>query len=386
MKNNWSTKKLREVANVYGGGTAPTNTPEYYQGDFNWYSPYEIPSENIISLANSQKQISEAAKKFTTIIQPHSVLLSSRATIGNIGITSTASGYSQGIKGLTPVDDQEIDSWFLAYWLKANKQTLINNAGGTTFKEISTSAIKNLDIKVPSKNIQQKIVVRLNAIRKAQELCDTQISKTEEFFAAALFSEINRFHERNDDELDKYCELITDGIHNTPKLANKGIPMLDSKDIEDLVIHSDSATKFISEQTNKILSKRCKPKNGDILLSSRGSIGKLALVGNQNFNIMGNIILIRVNKSKLEEKYLLYYLVINRAKLLGLATGSSQKGLYLNTVRNFKVKIPKIKNQIKIVEKLDAIQEYKKLLLKQKSLLKELFDSVLYKSMNGEMD
>ncbi len=39
-----------------------------------------------------------------------------------------------------------------------------------------------------------------------------------------------------------------------------------------------------------------------------------------------------------------------------------------------------------VVEKLDSIQDYKKILLKQKSLLKELFDSVLHKSMNGETD
>ena len=36
------------------------------------------------------------------------------------------------------------------------------------------------------------------------------------------------------------------------------------------------------------------------------------------------------------------------------------------------------------VEKLSATQEYKKQLLTQKSKLKELFDSVLHKSMKGE--
>ena len=40
---------------------------------------------------------------------------------------------------------------------------------------------------------------------------------------------------------------------------------------------------------------------------------------------------------------------------------------------------------IEIVAKLEAIESYKKLLLEQKELLAELFDSVLHKSMNGEM-
>jgi len=50
------------------------------------------------------------------------------------------------------------------------------------------------------------------------------------------------------------------------------------------------------------------------------------------------------------------------------------------------VKIPTINNQKSLTEGLEAIQEYKKLLFKQKTLLKELFDSVLYKSMKGEID
>lgn len=50
------------------------------------------------------------------------------------------------------------------------------------------------------------------------------------------------------------------------------------------------------------------------------------------------------------------------------------------------VQNPTTTEQKEIVEKLEAVQNYKKLLLKQKSFLKELFDSVLDKSMKGGMD
>jgi len=49
-----------------------------------------------------------------------------------------------------------------------------------------------------------------------------------------------------------------------------------------------------------------------------------------------------------------------------------------------KLIIPPMDEQKKIVAKLSAVQEYKKQLLEQKTKLKELFDSVLSKSMNGE--
>jgi type I restriction enzyme M protein len=82
---------------------------------------------------------------------------------------------------------------------------------------------------------------------------------------------------------------IAGGVHITPPLTKIGVPMLDSTDIRDMFIDDSKPSKFISLETDKELSKRCKPQEGDILISSRGSIGKVAIVKRgQNFNIMGN--------------------------------------------------------------------------------------------------
>ena len=101
---------------------------------------------------------------------------------------------------------------------------------------------------------------------------------------------------------------------------------------------------------------------------------------------MGNIILIRPKLGELNTVYLANYLIVNRENILRLSRATSQSGLYLTDVRNLEVEIPSSKEQQKIVEKLSAVQDYKKLLLKQKSLYKELFDSVLDKCMKGELD
>jgi len=69
-----------------------------------------------------------------------------------------------------------------------------------------------------------------------------------------------------------------------------------------------------------------------------------------------------------------------------MSRGGTQKFVSLGNLRNLEIPIPTKDKQKKIVAKLNIVQGYKKLLFKQKTLLKELFDSVLYKSMNGEMD
>ncbi len=151
---------------------------------------------------------------------------------------------------------------------------------------------------------------------------------------------------------------ITDGPHNSPNYEDSGIPMIDSKNINNAFKIDDTvATKFISKETDFEISKRCKPQKDDVLISSRGSIGKVAIVtSGQNFNIMGNIILIRTAETLLP-KFLLFYLFSQKTFLEKLAHGSSQKGLYLNQIRTLKIPIPPIKIQQQIVNDLETYQK-----------------------------
>lgn len=155
-------------------------------------------------------------------------------------------------------------------------------------------------------------------------------------------------------KLSEICTLITDGTHNSPEYVDAGIPMLDSKHINaDFTIDDSNPTKFISRETDDGLAKRCKPQKGDILISSRGSIGKIAIVGQgQDFNIMGNMILLRV-PSVFDGRFLAYCLHSKIEELKAMSTGVAQKGLYLKQVRNFNIAAYPLPEQKRIVAILD---------------------------------
>jgi restriction endonuclease S subunit len=68
-----------------------------------------------------------------------------------------------------------------------------------------------------------------------------------------------------------------------------------------------------------------------------------------------------------------------------LMTNSGQQQFNANKIKRIKIPLPPIETQQKIVEKLSAIQEYKKKLLEQKQKLQELFESVLNKSFKCEL-
>ena len=183
-------------------------------------------------------------------------------------------------------------------------------------------------------------------------------------------------------KLGDVCQLITDGTHNSPQYVVSGIPMLDSRNINDYFQIDDSKPdKYISIDTDRMLSRRCKPKENDILISSRGTIGKIAIVRNgQNFNIMGNMILLRLNEG-ITPKFIALALYANVNYIESIAKGSSQKGLYLNQIRNIYISLPPLPEQQRIVaildEVLSAIDKAKENAGKNLNNARELFDSYL---------
>jgi type I restriction enzyme S subunit len=155
-------------------------------------------------------------------------------------------------------------------------------------------------------------------------------------------------------KLGDLADQITDGTHNSPEYVNSGIPMLDSKHVKDgFVIDDSEPEKFISVDTDNLLAKRCKPRPGDILVSSRGSIGKIAIVKeDQDFNIMGNMILIRLSAA-IRREFAAYYLLSQVNHIESIARGAAQKGLYLNQVREYELPFPSLSEQHRIVAILD---------------------------------
>ena len=72
-------------------------------------------------------------------------------------------------------------------------------------------------------------------------------------------------------------------------------------------------------------------------------------------------------------------------KILGAKVTGTITNLSLTNIRNFKIPVPASEVQKQIVAKLSAAQDYKTQLLAQRVKLKELFGSVLHKSMSGEL-
>ena len=156
FEGEWEEKKLGEIVDIIGGGTPDTNVKEYWNGEINWFSPTEVG--NSIYLDTSEKRISELGlQKSSAKILPanKTILFTSRAGIGSVGIITKDSTTNQGFQSL--VTKQGIDIYFLFSYSREITRYALKHSAGSTFLEISGKELGKMDIIIPTYEEQQAI-------------------------------------------------------------------------------------------------------------------------------------------------------------------------------------------------------------------------------------
>ena len=152
----WKTTKLNRITEIIGGGTPDTKQSSYWNGGINWFSPTEVgktvyltKSEKTISQLGLQKSSAKLLPAFKTI------LFTSRAGIGDVGILTEESATNQGFQSL--VVNGETDVYFLYSYSDQIKKYALKHSAGSTFLEISGKELGKMDLSIPSLPEQQAI-------------------------------------------------------------------------------------------------------------------------------------------------------------------------------------------------------------------------------------
>jgi len=151
LPKNWKKVKIENAFDILGGGTPLTTEPSYWEkGTINWFAPSDITATKNIFLEESPKQITELGlKKSSTKLFPEKcVMMTSRATIGAIGINLKPACVNQGF--IVCIPNENFSYPYIFHWIKRNTELFKNFAGGATFLEISRTVFKNLKILKPN--------------------------------------------------------------------------------------------------------------------------------------------------------------------------------------------------------------------------------------------
>ena len=162
----WKNCTLSSLGTIVGGATPSTKKPENYEGgEIPWITPKDLSGFSGRYISCGERNITEIGLKNCSaqMMPKHSVLFSSRAPIGYVAISNCDVCTNQGFKSIVPNNDT--DYLFLYYLLLYKKHEIENLGSGTTFKEVSASTMKGVEVRVPiDKREQERIAGILSAL------------------------------------------------------------------------------------------------------------------------------------------------------------------------------------------------------------------------------
>lgn len=175
FSGEWEVKQLGElIASIGDGGTPATKNPEYFGGDIPWVVIDDIQSE----IWKTQTSISELGlSRCSAKLWPAGTLiLSTGATIGEVGIAKVALATKQGICGIVFQPKKAVAD-FMKYWFAANRSLLMAKAQGSTIFEVRPPTLAKIEGSFPAVEEQTAIAEVLSDMDADLAALETQAAK-----------------------------------------------------------------------------------------------------------------------------------------------------------------------------------------------------------------
>lgn len=369
FQDNWSSKRLSDIAEVVGGGTPDTTDSTLWNGDIQWFTPTEVGHSKYVSM--SVRTISQLGlqKSSAKILPAGSILLSSRATVGECSIAQKDCTTNQGFQNLIP--KKGINNEFLYYLAQTQKRHFIKYASGSTFLEISNSEIKKTKCAVPGIKEQTEIATFLSAIDKKIEtqnkiISDLKVLKKE--LCNKLF-------------ISSYCDKTIE-IRQVANVYggyafNSKTYISDGK-YKIVTIGNVTGDKYISGDYNRLdilpdnIQKQQILNNGDILISLTGNVGRISVVDGDNYLLNQRVAKLNV-KNNLIKAYIYQYLSNSSFEkdMSNAGQGAAQKNIKNEDILSYNIRIPTSQTYL---EKNDGLlSTYDKLIANEERILANLY-------------
>lgn len=148
----WTNEPIGTAFKFHGGATPSKDVNRYWKdGDVHWFTPTDITGAEGVFLESSSEHCTEEglASCSATLFPAYSVMMTSRATIGAIGINTEPACTNQGF--ITCIPNERYPLTYLYQWLKLAKPHFEMLSGGATFAELTKGTFKRIRILTPDR-------------------------------------------------------------------------------------------------------------------------------------------------------------------------------------------------------------------------------------------
>lgn len=426
VPEGWGMSPLKYNYNIIAGATPDSTKQNFWDGNIKWITPADYKTKDVYVSFGKRNLTSAGYKACSTHMLPKgSIVISKRAPIGSVAITTSDLCTNQGCLGLV-AKNKFVNNKYFYYVLSIYDDVLNLYGSGTTFKEISANVFSNIEFPSPSVTIQNSIADFLDS--KCSEI-DTlienlcaRVESAKEYKKAVVTEAVTKGLDNDAKMKDSGVECIGeipegwsfpkithildythpypigDGDHGSIKATDYteyGIPFIRVQNLgfaTDLCLDN---VVYISEAQNRTIQNSTLKPN-DILFAKTGAtIGKVGIVPEsiKKANTTSHVGKITVSES-IVPKYIFYVLSSNigyRQFWDIAAQKSTRPELSIDEIKTIRVLLPKTKEeQQQIADYLDSkcseidalLQNYED----QITTLEEYKKSLIYEYVTGKKE
>ena len=381
FSGEWDHISLSDIADIVGGGTPDTSVVEYWGGNIQWFTPSEIGKEKYARL--SERTITEAGIKNSSakLLPQGTVLLSSRATIGECSIARQECTTNQGFQSLIAKTDK-VTSEFLYYLVPTIKKEMLRRSCGSTFLEISANELRKIYVYRPSLIEQNKLAEFMSLLDLRIETQKKIIEKYESLIKG-ITDKV--FYTPHVYFLCSFGTLYKDaGEGGTPSTSNPQyyedgtIPFIKIDDLSQkyLVAHKDCITELGLRNSSAWLIP-----TGSVLYSNGATIGAIS-INTYPVSTKQGILGIVPNDCVCAEY--LYYLMTSkyfRKQVHRIITEGTMRTAYLKDINRILCPVPDKNEQQSLAKSISLVTRkieiekatLKAFILQKRYLLSHLF-------------
>jgi type I restriction enzyme S subunit len=377
VPDDWDVSTIESnITDIGDGGTPDTSVEHYFGGNIRWAKIEDIN----FKIGDTENHLTEEGLNNSSAkLWPEgSVIVTTGATIGKVGITQEPIATKQGITGI--VTNNNLDSRYFAYYLLSERKSLQRFAQGGTFEEIRPYILKRLRLPLPPIHEQRRIAEILSTVDELIHQTDAVIEQTERLKRGLMQDLLTQGigHEsfqkvqigpKNIEIPSSWCVVdlaqIADikGGKRLPKEHNfsdevTSYPYLRVSDFQNHSINTKNL-KYLEERTAEKLDKYIISEN-DLFISIAGTIGKVGTIPNHldNSYLTENAAKIRITGG-IDNGYLQYYLLgyIAQNEFDRRSIVTTQPKLSLYNIRRMPCFLPSMHEQKEIAKCFSAVDD-----------------------------
>jgi len=359
---DWPMVELSEVCEIISDGTH--ETPTYENDGVIFLSSKSVTSKKIDW--NNVKYVSEQLhNKLSKRVSPKKgdILLAKNGTTGVAAIVDKDITFDIYVSLALLRPSSKVDPKYLLELINSDlvKKQFNSRLQGIGVPNLHLKEIKEVKIPLPPLSVQQEIVAEIEGYQKIIDGARQVVENYEPKIKVEEGGEVV--------ELGDVCEKILSGGTPSTEIVeywNGDIPWITSADI--LGLNEVKPRRFITKQAIEKSATNLIPKN-NLIVVTRVGLGKV-LLNNFDLCISQDSQGLIIDISKVNPKYLLYFLSKEVMKFKEKSRGSTIQGVIKSQLSEIKIPLPHLDVQKEIVAR---IEEEQKLVDANKKLI-ELFE------------